>query len=272
MSTKAILNKTSTKKRDTMLSFSNTTTAGAQRLVAVGGLAVAGNSQAISVWCPTARSLVQFGGGSATVVQEAMRTSTTAYMVGLSEKVRVQSSSALPWLWRRICVKLRGSDGNFQNLSSSDTSPNAPSLPYLETSNGYQRQWFNETINNTPGTINAQLDLLFKGTSGVDWNDVMIAPVDTRRVDLAFDKTWKLHSGNQSGVFTEKNLWHPMRKNLVYADDESGEVEVTRDFSVTDKRGMGDYYVIDIVQPGMGGTASDTIAISSTASLYWHEK
>lgn len=271
MSTKSILNKTSRKKRDTMLSWSNTTTGGAQRTPAVGGLAVAGNSQAISVWCPTARDLVQFGGSSGTVVQEAMRTATTAYMVGLAEKVRIQSSSGLPWMWRRICFRLRGTNGNFQTPATSDT-PTSVFSPYLETSSGYVRLWFNESVNNQQNTINNQLGILFRGASGVDWNDVMIAPVDARQVDLSFDKTWKLHSGNTAGVFTEKNLWHPMRKNLVYDDDESGEAESTTPFSVTDKRGMGDYYVVDIIQPGMGGTASDTLAISSTASMYWHEK
>lgn len=254
-----------------MLSFANTTSTGAQRALAVGGLTVNGVSQSISVWCPTARTLVQSGGTSATIVQEAMRTATTAYMVGLSEKLRIQSSSGLPWMWRRLCIRLRGLDGNFQVAASTDT-PTSTYSPFLETSNGYQRVWLNETINAQSNTINQQLALIFKGTSGVDWNDVMIAPTDNRRVDVAFDHTWKLHSGNASGVFTEKNLWHPMRKSLVYADDEQGEIENSSAFSVTGKSGMGDYYIVDLVQPGLGGSATDVITISSTASLYWHEK
>lgn len=198
--------------------------------------------------------------------KESLRTATTCYMRGLSEKIRIQSSSGLPWLWRRICFKIRGTYFN------SATGATQAFQPYVETTAGFSRQWFNILINNDT-SVSAKLNaLLFKGTAGQDWNDFIIAPVDTRRVDLAYDKTCKLHSGNQSGVFTEKNLWHPMNKNLTYDEDENGEEMTDNFYSVEDKRGMGDYYVVDIVVPGKGGSATDIIDFSSTASLYWHEK
>lgn len=263
--TKSILNKTSTKKRDTMLSFSNTGSTGNSQTVAASSFTVSGNSLGYSLWCPTARDLYTTTGGNLRF-KESLRTSTTCFMRGLSEKIRVQSSSGLPWMWRRICFAIRG-----QYFLSPSTATQVY-RPYAESSAGFVRQWFNILINNDTLT-SAQLNaLLFKGQAGQDWNDFIIAPIDTRRVDLKFDKTWKLHSGNQSGVFTEKNLWHPMNKNLNYDDDENGTEMTDQFYSVDDKRGMGDYYVVDIVVPGKGGSATDIIDISSTASLYWHEK
>lgn len=253
-----------------MLSFSNTNGVGVSQAVGLGGLNVSGASSAFVLWCPTSRSLVQFGGGSNTTVQEAARTSTTCYMRGLKENIRVQTSSGLPWLWRRICFRHRGALPF--NLASSADTPTQPYVNYVETSNGYQRLAFNQSINNQSATQASQTGVLFKGAQGIDWNDYMTAPIDTRRVDLSYDRYTRISSGNQNGILRDYKMWLPMNKNLVYADDEQGEVETTANYSVFDKRGMGDYYVLDIIQPGYGGTSSDILSMSFEASLYWHEK
>ena len=58
-------------------------------------------------------------------------------MVGLSENLLFQTSSATPWNWRRICFTYKG----------SDLWPDAPSLDpadhpyYREDSSGYARLW-----------------------------------------------------------------------------------------------------------------------------------
>lgn len=269
MSKKRLLNVTSRKKRDTMLTWSNTTTSGASVTNSPGAMYVSGNGYAFSIWMPTGRDLSQFSGPAGSVAQEAMRTATTCYMRGLAENIRVSTSSGLPWMWRRICFKWKGPQ--MYTVAGAD-SPTQPWTPYLESSNGYAREWFNLSVNNQPNTLNILNSYIFKGTQGVDWNDILIAPVDTRRVDLAYDKYRRVTSGNASGQLRDYKIWHPMNKNLVYNDDESGETEVTAFTSVQDKRGMGDYYVLDIIVPGVGGTATDLLAISSTASLYWHEK
>lgn len=253
-----------------MLSFSNTNGNGASQPIQASSLNVSGAQAAYVVWTPTARQLVQFGGASNTVVQEAARTSTTCYMRGLKENIRVQTSTGVPWLWRRICFRVRGVNA-FNSAASKDT-PTQPYAVNYETPNGYQRLAFNQSINNQPNSINDQLALLFKGSQGVDWNDSMTAPVDTRRVDLCYDKYRRISSGNNSGVLRDYKLWFPMNKNIVYGDDELGEVEVSNPYSVSDKRGMGDYYVVDILQPGYGGTSADVLTMSFEASLYWHEK
>lgn len=252
-----------------MLSWSNTTNAGATQTLGVGSMYVPGNGYAYSLWLPTGRDLAQFSGPAGSVVQEAMRTATTCYMRGLAENIRVSTSSGLPWMWRRICFKFRGPQ--FYSVAGQDT-PTQPWTPWLETSNGYGREWFNMAVNNQPNTLNIINSFLFKGTQGVDWNDILIAPLDNRRVDVAYDKYRRVTSGNASGQLRDYKVWHPMNKNLVYGDDEFGEAETTAFTSVQDKRGMGDYYVLDLFVPGVGGTSTDILAVSSTASLYWHEK
>lgn len=271
MSTRKVLDITSRKKRDTALTFSNTAPSGAAQPIAIGNYYVNGSGAGgRSVYCPTARSLVQFGGGSGTVVQEAMRTATSCYYRGHSEKIRIQTSSGLPWIWRRICFRLRG-PSVFAFPVSGET-PTIPQFSSLETSNGYKRVYVNMLTNAMPNTIDNQDSILFKGAKGVDWNDLITAPVDTRRVDLAYDKTRRISSGNANGILREYKIWHPMNKTLVYADDENGEVEDSGLYSVGDKRGMGDYYIFDVFQPGTGGSSSDGLLCTTTSSTYWHEK
>lgn len=262
-----------------MLTWSNTQTTGAlQPAGPVAGPAyVSGQNQYTAfLWCPTARNLIQFGGNGGTVIQEAMRTATTCYMRGLSEHIRIQTNSPAPWIWRRICFKTK--DIRFTAPSPGDTAtgPQVFSAYYENAVVGYTRMFYqlsgNGGTNRTTDTYNNILDVLFKGAQGVDFVDFTLAHVDTRRVDVAYDKTVKLASGNSSGVLREYKRWHPMNKNLVYGDDEIGEVEASTFYSVYDKRGMGNYVVMDFFAPGLGATNDDKLAISSNASLYWHEK
>lgn len=191
-------------------------------------------------------------------------------MRGLSEHIRIQTSSGIPWFHRRICFTMKG-PGPFQAGAPSDSGIQ-PYSPFLDTSNGIERLWLNLSINNQPNTFNLQLQLLFKGAVSKDWDDLILAPVDTSRVSVKFDKTWTMQSGNTNGVVRERKLWHPMNKNLVYDDDESGDVEQGSYYSVDSKAGMGDYYVVDIIQPGQGATSSDLLQITANSTLYWHEK
>lgn len=206
---------------------------------------------------------------------DAERTATSCYMKGFRENLRIQTSSGLPWFHRRICFTLKGpnpfnvySPGDF-----SDTSePINKNRAFMETSQGFQRLWLNQENNNATNTRNDQWELLFKGIVQVDWNDLIVAPVDTTRVSLKFDKTWTIQSGNQYGIVKERKLWHGMHKGLTYGDEETGNSKSSDHFSTTSKIGMGDYYVVDIIQPGTGGGGADLIEIQSNSTMYWHEK
>lgn len=268
MSKKRILNVTSRKKKDTMLTVSNTSNTGTQQSPAVNSAYVAGNNAGYFLWCATARDLVPGTAGQlAAISNESNRTATTCFMRGLSEHVRIQTSSGLPWFHRRICFTYRGDDPF--TTTFNDTGVNQT---MNESSNGITRLFFNNNINNTPNYQSNIHALLFRGEQGNDWNDLLTAVVDTRRVTLKFDKTWTMQSGNAQGLVRERKLWHPMNKNLVYDDDESAVSERTNNYSVQGKAGMGDYFVYDFIIPGAGGTASDLLQINSTSTLYWHEK
>ncbi|UOK20986.1 capsid protein [Chifec genomovirus UA13_98] len=267
MSKKGILNLTSRKKRDTMLTWSNTSSGGGQQTTAQNPAFVNGINGGFFLWAATARDLTT-GTSLSTISLESARTATTCYMRGLSEKVRIQTNSGIPWFHRRICFTYKGQTP-FLGTFSGDTGA---SNQFLENSDGMTRLWFNNNINGTPNYINQCYGVLFKGAQGVDWSDTITAPLDTRRVTVKYDKTWTMQSGNTNGIVRERKLWHPMNKNLVYDDDEAGTAESTSYVSTESKAGMGDYYVVDIIQAGTGGSTSDLLQIQSTTSLYWHEK
>lgn len=269
LTNKKILNLTSTKKRNGMLTFSNTNTVGAASNVLQQNLTINAPNGANVLWSPTAQDLSDQTGNPASISEVAARTSSVCFMRGLSERIRIQTSSGVPWFWRRICFTSKG--GSFNSPSSSDT-PLQGTQPYLDTSSGVQRYALNQQVNNMPNTINNQQSIIFKGASGVDWNDVIIAPIDTSRITLKYDRVTTFRSGNNNGTVRETNLWHGMNKNLRYDDDESGDREVTSFFSTDSKEGMGDYYIYDIIRAGLGGTTSDLMSMAFNSTLYWHEK
>lgn len=270
MTKKRILNTTSVKKRNGMLSFSNTTDTGASKTTAQSTAFVNANTLGYFLFCATDQNLAANAGGSNLKINVAQRTATTCFMRGFSEHLRIQTSSGLPWFHRRICFTTRGL-GSFNTIDPTDAQTQA-SGNSIDTSSGQQRLWLNSSINNQPATVINQYNILFKGQRNIDWNDPIIAPVDTSRVDLKFDKTWLIKSGNASGTIQSRKLWHSMNKNLVYNDDENGEGMSTGYASTASKQGMGDYYILDLFQAGIGGGPTDIINVFSNSTLYWHEK
>lgn len=273
MSTRAILNKTSRKKRNTMMQYANTSTVnGLSVTIGPGPLVVNGNA-AVCLFSPTAMDLNDGIGQPGSLAQQAVRTATTAYMKGFSEHIRIQTSSGIPWFWRRItfCAK-RPTVFNIFQSTDVPTQKNSDRTSYVDTTNGMERLYFNQVINNAGKTMDAWYNLLFKGENGKDWTDVLSAPVDTNRVDLKSDRSITIKSGNASGTVRDFKLYYPMNKNLVYDDDESGDATASSYQSVQDKRGMGDFYILDFFFTGTGGSTSDLLQLTSTSTMYWHEK
>lgn len=279
MSKKRILNTTSIKKRNGMLSLTNQQ--GTQVTIKPGPLIVPGgpstggipNNVGYVMWRPTSMDLTQAGGGPNSIVNQAQRTSSTCYMVGLSEHIRVETSSGNPWFHRRICFTSKNPVFYSRNdADPSGTERDQIAQGAIETSNGWQRLAANMLADTLPQTVLAQKGVLFKGSEGVDWDDVITAPIDTTRVDLKYDRTFVYRSGNQAGILKEHKLFHPMRHNLVYDDDESGDTMTTITVSVVDKRGMGNYHVLDLFSQGTSGATTDRLSIRFNSTLYWHEK
>ena len=71
-------------------------------------------------------------------------------------------------------------------------------------------------------------------------------------MNLKYDKSDALRRGNDAGVIKRFKMWHPMRKNLRYDEDEEGDYTESVPLSTTSHLGMGDYYVIDIFIPLLG--------------------
>ena len=232
----------------------------------------ASNGNQLSLFCPSAMDLIQTSGGANTIANQAERTASTIFMRGYSEKIRIQTSSGLPWFWRRICF--RAKNGVFTTFNSVDTpsQTNGGKLSFVDTSNGMERLYFNLTINASNQTIADIHTVIFRGEVNKDWVDPQTAVIDTTRIDLVSDRRTTIRSGNQSGTVKDTSSWFPVNKNIVYNDDESGETEDSRYLSVQNKQGAGDMFIYDLFTPGTGGTSSDLLQLTSTSTVYWHEK
>lgn len=256
-----------------MLSFSNSDAAGQQRAPAVGPAYVRGDSLGVFFWCPTARVLDSEDRSTvAAVANESARTATTCYWRGVKEVLDMETSSGVPWYWRRIVFAYRAVGAPFNEQVPDSPDPLGTLDPYVESSSGYGRFWNDQTINNASTTGVERFNILFRGASGVDWSNVFTAPVDNRRVDLISDKRHALSSGNANGIYRQFKRWIPINKNLVYDDDETGGDEGSSPFSVDDKRGVGNVYILDLFAAGAQGTSTDLLRIDATATAYWHEK
>lgn len=256
-----------------MMPFSNTKSDGTSQTITHGNAYVNGAGYATFLWCATSRdnNINIFGGTEQAPTYDAStRTASTCYIRGVKENLRFQTNTGIPWLWRRIVFSHRG-PSPFNTLNSSDTPVQSYS-PTIDTSVGPGRVWMNQAVNAMTNTTTSQYGLLFKGTLNKDYEDVFTAAIDTTRVDLKSDKTVRISSGNANGIFREYKRWYPVNKNLVYGDVESGDNTSASSYSVADKRGCGDIYIMDIIQAGTGATSSDLIQIGSNTTLYWHEK
>lgn len=271
MTKRKILNITALKKRDTMMTWTNssasaqsggTSYSSAVPAVVTGGQTV--NGAATFLWCATARdattSTTNVPGSRFT---QATRTSSTPYMVGLKEAIEIQVATGMPWQWRRICFTFKGPLGLTYDSGTAVA---------LETTSGWMRILNQIAGDQSNGQQYILFEKLFKGQYNIDWNDVMTAKVDNTRVTLKYDSTCTLASGNEDGFIRRYNRWHSMYKTLVYDDDESGGTVQMRGFSTEGKAGMGDYYVVDLFRARTGATTSDQLSFRPESTLYWHEK
>lgn len=261
MTRKSILNLTSQKKKDTMMSWTNLSNVGEveqespQDATLLGGV---GQFYTIC-WSPTMRPGENFAGVLGTKSAESIRTNNTIFARGVKETIKLSTATSVGWQWRRVCFTSKD-DQMFQGDSNLDTSPVA-----RITSNGMVRlanQYPTETL----------LEKMFRGVRGEDWQDVTTAPIDTRIITVKYDRVRTIRSGNDSGVTNTYQMWHPMNKNLVYQDEEQGGGQFTSPISVRSKAGMGDYYIVDFFLPFGGSTTGDDLSFWPQSTFYWHEK
>lgn len=263
MSVRKILNKTSQKKSDTMLTWTNIRPDSApdDESYTPGSAKFSGDPGTfhITVFCPTARGLEDFSGALGSKANRTIRTSTTVFARGYKESVQLATQSGRGWQWRRICFTMKG-----DALNQGNSDPTTSGV-FREISSGYQRLLKRDDSSRPQ-------DLLFRGTQNVDWNDPLYASLDTRKILVKYDRLTHIRSGNADGVTRTYKLWHPMNKNIYYEDDETGNVMNSNPFSVENKQGMGDYYIVDIFKSNLGSSPSDTLDFDCNGTYFWHEK
>lgn len=201
------------------------------------------------------------------VSDSSTRTATSCFMRGLRENIEIETSSAQPWQWRRICFTFKG-------LDLLRDSAGVLQQMWNETSNGFERGLFsliNVTVPATAVFGNIQ-SLLFTGQLNIDYLDFMTAKTNRNIVTVVYDKTTFIRSSNDDGTLAKRKIWHGMNKTLVYGDDEAGGTEVTNSLSSNAKRSMGDYYVLDFFKSAIGSTADDILRFTPQSTLYWHER
>ena len=265
MSRKTLLNVTSRKKQDTMLGYSNLAndpTDGSNKFHSGAGI-LKGGRMYIIPWIATARDLSPTDGTLGTVAQKASRTSTECFMRGLRERIQIQTNNGTSWQWRRICFTFKGP------LLVNATTGSETQRYQIETNQGMARVMSDFALGTAADPLNG---VLFKGLQSVDWSSYFTAKTDNSLVNIMYDQTRIISSGNASGVMRNYKLWHPMNKNIYYNEDEIGATTGTSVYSTSSKRGMGDYYVVDFILAGTGSNINDLMSFEPDSTLYWHER
>lgn len=255
-----------------MLTYANTDAVGAiSESVVKQPLNVRGNSTYFGVWGSTAQNIKRDGGYN-TIADVGARTSTTCYMRGLSEHIRIQTSSGVPWFHRRICFATT----DISWIQYTQPPAAGSSLyNYVDVAGeGMQRVFRNiYELSSFANQVSYYLEVLFKGQRDTDWNDLMTAKVDDKRVRVKYDRVRTITSGNANGTVRSWKIWHPMNSNLTYDDDQVGEQTATTNyFAAETNQKMGNYVIVDIIQPGAGASGSDLLRLQAESTLYWHEK
>lgn len=268
ISRRRILTITSKKKRDTMRPWT-----GEQTLAVVGTAGprtfTASDGPIAMLWCPTKRTReTTSSGGLPYNADAATRTASEVFYVGLRENIDLSTSGSSCWRWRRICFTMK-SDA-FLRFPGDGTGYQTV-LDNL-TSNGYARSLnaFNQSDLDQNNMLRRIYSYVFQGTEGVDWSFPQLAKTDSQRITVKYDKTRIIRSGNNAGVMRRYKLWHGMYKNFIYDEDEVGGVESTGSMHSLGKSGMGDYYVLDIIQ--CNDSSDEQLLFNPDTTLYWRER
>lgn len=282
---KAVLNTTCVKKRDRMISYSNTSPLGNStptdtirgNVHVRGGTAgVSTGNGALFIWSPTARPI------NDNTNSENTRASRDVYHKGYLERLLVETNSGAPFFWRRIVVE---SKAPFQFSYSADTTIDPPPRidfdPWLDNpGGGMARFWYNQFGNKSDPSDNRistyiadMYGQLFAGAANIDWHDTQTAKVDTDRFTLKYDRVRIIRSGNAEGAVSRFNFYLPMEATMYYDHDETGGGTSIQSYQATQaKKGMGNLYIIDIIEGGFSSDDTDVLRITPESCAYWHER
>lgn len=222
---------------------------------AAGGSTFSGAVRQTILFCPSARDK-QSGDPTSAATRETDR----VFVRGFKENITLVTNSPASWRWRRVVFALKG----FAIQLS-------PGVVNAQGAQGYVRLIPDYSTAASTAQRNLIENFLFRGQAGTDWQTTMTAKIDTQRVTLLSDKTRTLNSGNSNGRFFKHKQWYPINKNLLYGNDENGELENAVEFSTLAKPGIGDIFVLDLFDCA-SGNAADQLFFEPECTFYWHEK
>lgn len=271
-----------------MLAVSNTVPSGTPQIGLTGTLragpvyvkggvtsGVANTNGGLFVWSPTMRPI------NDNTVSENTRSARDVYHKGFREVIRVESSSAVPWMWRRIIVETKEDDFSyFANDEDQPTLPPRGFVPWYQGGGGIGRLWYNQYGNrDTPSDVRIDVVLgevsanLFEGQRNSDWTDTLDAKIDTDRYKVRYDRKITLSSQNDEGFIKKLKFYHSFDSMMYYDHDESGGGTGNQSVLCTQaKKGMGNIYIIDIIEGGFSSDDTDVLRISAESCAYWHER
>lgn len=257
MTRRRILNVTSTKKRDNVLVKGITDDATDETPLGQPYVMTGDNFYGF-LWSPSARV-------NRVEVSEHSRTMSDTYVPGFKERVELETNNGANWQWRRIIFAAKGPELRIAFPIGT--------LYQHDNENGVQRAVWNFLSGLEIGEEAREPleDLLFEGQAGKDWIHRFTAKVDNKRVTLLSDSTRKLSSGNDNGRFFTSRRWTPVRKRIVYDDDEDGDDKTLAVWSTVGKPGLGDIYICDYIGCA-GGAVTDTLEFTPQCTYYWHER
>jgi len=300
MTNRKILEVASIKKRDVLLPTTNATLNAQIPSQALPAILASGATPPprtpaytyVIPWIPTFRAPLTTGNTNTTLQN---MTTGRPYYKGLSENITISVTGGIPWQWRRICFTYKG-NRLFQRFTSPTPAGDAQYEPLQYFKNTYDQEhgifrpiydlasYYGQAgapNTSTPEALGQLYRFLFQGNPAqfqdsvttTDWINVMTAKTDNTEVNIKYDKTVSLASGNEEGIQRNYRRYHPMEKTLYYDSFESGNDTAYFPTSTGSKMGMGDYYVVDFFQARYGSDAeSGNLIFDPRATIYWHEK
>lgn len=267
---KKILNITSRKKRDHMLSvFKQDVLTPATTLGGVDFGPGAGTTRVFG-WIATARdnTTTETGGNFGSVYDESTRTSDDIFLRGIKEKVQFVTDNGQPFQWRRIVFTFVGQEFIRDQASASVGSMWAE----LNTTG-----WARAVTRLEPVAAGAAYawdqmqSVIFRGRRDVDWVGYITAPLDVSRIRPLYDRTRTIRSNNEQGTMRTYHHWHGVNKRLLYNDDEVGGGMESAVLSANNRQSCGDVYVIDIFELSPASGDSHYL-FHPQSTMYWHER
>lgn len=218
------------------------------------------------LWMASGRLPLQAPTSPGFPADRATRSATDVFFKLISEKVEIQTDSAIPWLWRRIVFAYQGSE-DFLDIGDDNLL-----TPTLLDTNGYSRFTADLYSDSDSAAVwNILQNVLFAGKPLVDWSSPMNAPINKDRLKLLYDRTTPIRSGNQEGVMKMFKRNHWVKRKIRYADQEDGGGLDGSEHSAPSRGSLGDVFILDVFEaPQLA--EGDKLFFSPQATVYWHER